>query len=330
MSELHARIAGIGRYLPDNVVTNDDLAKIVDTNDEWIRERTGIATRRIEEDPEKGAAYMAAEAARVAIDRSGFAPEEIDTVILSTATPDRFLPSTACDTQAILGLPNAMALDLTAACSGWLYGLTMGEGMIASGRSKATLVVATEKMSGIVDWTDRATCVLFGDGAGAVVLAPANGDGTGIVSSFHCSDGNLGELLWRPAGGNICPMTPQTLENRDHLLKMNGREIFKSAVRSMAQACDEALSRAGMTGEDVDLLVPHQANIRIIQATAKYAGIPMEKVYVNVDRYGNMSSASIPVALDEALEDGSIQPGMRVLAPTFGAGLTWGAVVLQF
>ena len=327
---VHAKIAGTGRYLPDNVVTNDDLAKIVETNDEWIRERTGISTRRIEEDPAKGAAYMASEAAKIAIERAGLTPADIDTIVLSTATPDRFLPSTACDTQSILGLDNAMAFDLTAACSGWLYAMSMGEGLIAAGRSKAALVVATEKMSAIVDWTDRSTCVLFGDGAGAVVLTPADGDGTGILSSFHRSDGNLGELLWRPAGGATLPLTPELLSENQHMLQMNGREIFKNAVRSMAQACDEALASAGLTGDDIDLMVPHQANIRIIQSTAKYANIPMEKVYVNVDRYGNMSSASIPVALDEALEDGSIQPGMKVLTATFGAGLTWGAMVWQF
>ncbi len=320
--------ASTGRYLPDRVVTNADLSKIVETNDEWIRERTGIRERRLESD-DHGAAYMAAEASKVAIERSGIDPDDIDTLILSTATPDRLLPSTACDTQALLGLKNAMAFDVSAACSGWLYGLSMGEGYLAAGRSKAVLVVASEKMSAILDWTDRSTCVLFGDGAGAVVLKPSDGK-TGILSSFHRSDGNLAELLWRPAGGATMPLTEERVRNRDHLMKMSGREIFKSAVRSMSQAASEALARAGVSADEIDVMVPHQANIRIIEATAKYAGIPMEKVYINLDRYGNMSSASIPVALDEAFEDGTIQPGMKVLSATFGAGLTWGAMVWQF
>ena len=320
--------AGTGRFLPDRVVTNDDMAKIVETNDEWIRTRTGIRERRLSGEG-MTAAHMAAEASRRAMEKAGIGPDDVGVLILSTATPDRFLPSTACDTQALLECRNAVAFDLTAACSGWLYGLSMAEGYLAAGRAEYALVVATEKMSAIVDWEDRTTCVLFGDGAGAAVLRPARGE-RGIISSHHGSDGHLGDLLYRPGGGATMPMDAQVLANRDHLLKMSGREIFKNAVRSMASACDHALRDAGMTGADVDLLIPHQANIRIIEATAKYAGIPMEKVYVNVDRYGNMSSASIPVALDEALEEGRIQPGMRVLTATFGAGLTWGAMVWQF
>lgn len=320
--------AGTGRFLPDRVVTNDDLAETVDTTDEWIRTRTGIRERRIADDS-TSAAEMGAEAARRAMEAAGITVDQVGTLIVSTATPDRWLPSTACDIQAILGAENAMALDLSAACSGWLYGLSLAEGYLTAGRAEYALVVAAEKMSAIVDWTDRTTCVLFGDGSGAAVLKRAEGE-TGIVSSFHRSDGNLAELLWRPAGGAAVPITEETLSRRDHLLRMSGREIFKNAVRSMAQACGEALSEAGITGEEVDLMVPHQANIRIIESTAKYAGIPMEKVFVNLDRYGNMSSASIPVALDEAIRDGTIQPGMTVLSATFGAGLTWGAMVWQF
>ncbi len=319
---------GTGRFLPERVVTNADMAKIVDTNDEWIRTRTGIRERRLADD-QTTAAEMAAEAGRKAMAKAGIGPEDVGTLVVSTATPDRWLPSTACDTQALLECSHAMALDVSAACSGWLYGLSMAEGYLAAGRAEYALVIATEKMSAIVDWTDRTTCVLFGDGAGAAVLKRSEGD-RGIVSSFHRSDGHLADLLYRPGGGASVPMDEGVLARGDHLLKMSGREIFKNAVRSMAEACSHVLDSAGITGEEVDLMIPHQANIRIIEATAKYADIPMEKVYVNVDRYGNMSSASIPVALDEALEEGRVQPGMKVLTATFGAGLTWGAMVWQF
>jgi 3-oxoacyl-[acyl-carrier-protein] synthase-3 len=222
-----------------------------------------------------------------------------------------------------------VAFDVVAACSGFLYGLSMGEGYLAAGRGEVALVISAEKMSAIIDWTDRTTCVLFGDGAGAAILKPANGSGRGIVSSHLRSDGNLAELLYRPGGGAVDPISQSMLDEGRHLLKMQGREIFKNAVRSMAEACDVALKTAGMTNDDIDLLVPHQANIRIIEATAKYAGIPMEKVFVNVDRYGNMSSASVPIALDEAIEQGRIGPGSNVLIVAFGAGLTWGAMTLR-
>jgi len=221
-----------------------------------------------------------------------------------------------------------MAFDLAAACSGWLYGLTMAEGYLVAGRGEIALVVGTEKMSSIVNWEDRATCILFGDGAGAAVLRRATGE-RGILSSHHKSDGTLGNLLYRPAGGAVIPMSPEVLESRDHLMKMSGREVFKNAVRSMADAADQALQQAGLTGDDIDLLIPHQANMRIINATAKYTGIPMEKVYVNVDRYGNMSSAAIPVALDEAQEEGLVGPGSLVLLVAFGAGFTWSGMTVR-
>jgi 3-oxoacyl-[acyl-carrier-protein] synthase-3 len=321
-------VAGTGRYLPDRVVTNAELERLVDTSDEWIRERTGIRERRIA-DPEMGAAEMGAEAARIAMARANVDPGELDLIIVSTATPDRLLPSTACDLQALLGATNAAALDISAACSGFLYALTLAEGHLASGRGEVALVVSTEKMSAIVDWTDRSTCVLFGDGAGAVVVRRST-NGRGLLSSFMRSDGSLAELLWRPAGGAKVPMDATVLEERSHLVKMAGREVFKAAVRSMAESADQALARAGLTADDIDLLVPHQANIRIIEATAKYAGIPMEKVFVNVDRYGNMSSATIPVALDEAVEAGRIRPGSNILMAAFGAGFTWGSAVLRW
>lgn len=321
-------IAATGRFLPDCVVTNDDLAKRVDTSDEWIRERTGIVERRIAP-ADMSCAFMGAEASRQAMRRAGVDPGEVDLIIVSTATPDRLLPSTACDMQALLGCTHAVAMDVSAACSGWLYGLSLAEGYLAAGRAEIALVVAAEKMSAIVDWTDRSTCVLFGDGAGAAILRPAKGE-RGIISSYHRSDGNLGDLLYRPAGGATIPMDEGVLERRDHLVKMAGREVFKNAVRSMAEASDMALQQAGITGAEVGLMIPHQANIRIIQAAARYAGIPMEKVYVNVDRYGNMSSATIPVALDEALEQGLIGEGSNVMMVAFGAGFTWASAVVRW
>jgi 3-oxoacyl-[acyl-carrier-protein] synthase-3 len=324
-----AEIVSTGRYVPSNIVTNDDLARRIDTSDEWISSRTGIRARRIAADCES-AADMGAAAARIALERARVDPGEVDILILSTATPDRWLPSTACDVQALLGCANAVAFDIMAACSGFLYGLSMAEGYIAAGRGEVALVVSTEKMSAIVDWEDRSTCVLFGDGAGAAVVKPSNGSGRGILASHMRSDGNLAQLLWRPAGGALVPLTPEVLARHDHLVRMEGREVFKSAVRSMSEATHVALHDAGLTAVDVDLMVPHQANIRIIEATAKYVGIPMEKVFVNLDRYGNMSSASIPVALDEARQQGRIGPGDNVLSAAFGAGLTWGAMAWRF
>ena len=321
-------IAGTGRFLPDNIVTNDDLAQRMDTSDEWIHSRTGIRERRIAP-ADMNAADMGAAASRIAMERAGVEPGEVDLLILSTATPDRWLPSTACDTQALLGCDHAVAFDIVAACTGHLYALSMAEGYLAAGRGEVALVVATEKMSAILDWNDRTTAVLFGDGAGAAVLKPSNGSGRGILSSHHQSDGNLAELLYRPGGGAVEPISQTVLDEGRHLLRMQGREIFKNAVRSMAEACDMALQKAGLTASDIDLLVPHQANIRIIEATAKYAGIPMEKVFVNVGSYGNMSSATVPVALDEAIEQGIIGPGSTVLTVAFGAGLTWGAMTLR-
>jgi 3-oxoacyl-[acyl-carrier-protein] synthase III len=326
-----AEIIATGRYLPDRVMTNADMEKLVETSDEWIFERTGIRERRIA-DADMGAAEMAARASRIAMERAGIQPGEVDVIVLSTATPDRLLPSTACDMQALLGATNAAAYDISAACSGFLYAMSIAEGHIASGNAEIALVVSTEKMSAIVDWGDRSTCVLFGDGAGAAVLRRAQPGraGHGIVSSFMRSDGTLAELLWRPSGGARVPMDIAVLDEKSHLVKMAGREVFKSAVRSMAEAADQALMKAGLTGADIDLLVPHQANMRIIEATARYAGIPMEKVFVNVDRYGNMSSATIPVALDEAVEQGRLKPGDNLMMVAFGAGFTWASTVMKW
>jgi 3-oxoacyl-[acyl-carrier-protein] synthase III len=323
-----ARIIATGRHSPERVMTNAELEALVETSDEWIRSRTGIRERRVA-DAGTGTADMAAAAARQALERAGITAAEVDLILLSTATPDRLLPSTACDVQALLGASNAAAFDFGTACSGFPYGLSMAEGFIAAGNAETVLLICSEKMSSIVDWTDRTTCVLFGDGAGAAVIRPAVQNGAGVLSTFVRSDGTLAELLFRPAGGARIPLDVAVLDERAHFVRMAGPEVFKSAVRAMCDAAEQALRRAGVTAEEIDLLVPHQANIRIIESTARYAGIPMDKVFVNVDRYGNMSSASIPVALDEALEQGRLRPGSLALLVAFGAGFTWGSAVVR-
>ncbi len=329
MKRPFAQVTSTGRAVPASVVTNHDFAKMgLETSNDWIIERTGIVQRHIAKNGETTCS-MASDAARIAMRRAGVAPGELDAIILSTATPDRLLPATAVDVQAALGATRAAAFDLSAACSGWLYGLTVAEGLMMNGSAQTVLVIGAEKMSAIVDWTDRATCVLFGDGAGATILQRSR-HGRGILSSFMRSDGTLAELLYRPAGGATIPMSEAVLADRSHLVKMAGREVFKAAVRSMSEAADRALDGAKLTGNDIDLLIPHQANIRIIEATAKHAGISMDKVYVNVERFGNTSSASIPIALDEAREHGKIGDGSTVLMVTFGAGFTWASMVVRF
>jgi 3-oxoacyl-[acyl-carrier-protein] synthase-3 len=324
-----AYLAGVGRGTPAHVMTNHDFAAAgIETSHEWIMERTGISERRIAREPEQTTAWMAAEASRAAMAKAGVNAGEIDVIVLSTASPDRLLPSTAVDLQAELGATRAAAFDLSAACSGWLYGLTVAEGLIAAGSAETILVIGSEKMSAIVDWTDRATCVLFGDGAGAAVLKRSR-DGRGILSSYMRSDGTLAELLYRPHGGARVPFGQDVLTERTHFVKMAGREVFKHAVRSMSDAVDRALDGAKLTSSDIDLLIPHQANVRIIEATAKHANVSMDKVFVNVDRYGNTSSASIPIALDEAIEQGRVGKGSTVLLVAFGAGFTWASMAVR-
>lgn len=318
-----------GRGIPEHVMTNHDFAAIgIETSHEWIVERSGIIERHIAKEGDTTCS-MAASAARAAMERAGVQPGQLDAIVLSTATPDRLLPSTAVDLQAELGASRAAAFDIGAACSGWLYAMTVAEGMIATGVAETILVVGSEKMSSIVDWKDRATCVLFGDGAGAVILQRAR-TGKGILSAFMRSDGRLADLLYRPSGGASIPMSPEVLEDRSYLVRMAGREVFKHAVRSMSEAADRALDAARLTGDDIDLMIPHQANVRIIEATAKHSKISMEKVYVNVDRYGNTSSASIPIALDEAVEKGIIKDGTTALLVAFGAGFTWASMIIRF
>lgn len=324
-----ARIAATARFLPERVLANADLERMVDTTDTWIRERTGILERRIAPQ-EMTAAEMGARAALAALEKAGAEPSDIDLIIVTTATPDRWLPSTACEVQSRIGAARtSFAFDLHAACTGFLYALSVAEGHIFAGRCETVLVVSTEKMSSIIDWEDRATCILFGDGAGAAVVQPSDDD-RGILSSYHKSDGDMALLLQRPAGGVAQPLDAEALRNREHLLRMSGREVFKSAVQSMARAGFKALEDAGKKCEDVDLMVPHQANRRIIDATARYAGIPSERVFVNLHRYGNISSATIPVALDEAVERGQLEEGNLVLLTAFGAGLTWGAMTMHW
>lgn len=324
-----AYLAGTGRGVPTTVMTNHDFAAMgIETSHEWIFERSGIVERRIAKNGET-TAMLASQAARKAMDKAGVHAGDIDTIILSTASPDKLLPSTAVDVQAELGATRAAAFDISAACSGWLYGMTVAEGMMAAGSAETVLVVGSEKMSSIVDWKDRSTCVLFGDGAGAAILRRSKTN-KGILSSFLRSDGKLADLLHRPSGGATVPMTEAILADRSHFVKMAGREVFKHAVRSMAEAADRALDAARLTGEDIDLLIPHQANIRIIEATAKHANISMDKVYVNVDRFGNTSSASIPIAIDEAIERGRIKEGSTVLLVAFGAGFTWASMIVRF
>jgi len=323
-----AELVGTGRYAPARVMTNDEFSKILDTSDQWIRDRTGIRERRISTDAETNAC-MAKAAATQVLNDLGMTPLDLDAIIYATASPDRLLPSAACDLQAILGAKNAAAFDVGAACAGFVYSINVAEGLIASEQARNILVVAAERLTKIMDWSDRATAVLFGDGAGATLVRPSDGK-RGILSSYMKSDGTLAELLYRPGGGAMHPPDAALLTDHSYFIQMAGREVFKAAVLSMADACDQALQRAGLTGADIDLMIPHQANIRIIEATAKHAKMPMDKVYVNVDRYGNTSAASIAIALDEAVRTGRIQPGMRVLLVAFGAGFTWASTVVQW
>jgi 3-oxoacyl-[acyl-carrier-protein] synthase III len=326
-----AEIAGLGIAVPARVVTNAEFEATLETTDQWIVERTGIRERRYA-GPDDSVASLSRDAALRAMERAGVTAADLDSIVLGTASPDRLLPSTACDLQALLGAERAAAFDISAACPGFLYALTVSEGLIASGQSDVSLVIGAEKLTAITDMTDRSTAILFGDAAGAAVIRrTAGGDGArGILSTFIKSDGRLGDLLYRPGGGGDAPLSEEVLAARSQFIRMAGREVFKSAVLTMSEACDQALARAGVTADQIDLLVPHQANIRIIEATAKHAGMPMDRVMVNVDRYGNTSSASIPLAIDQAVEEGRIHPGSLLLLVSFGAGFTWASAVVRW
>ena len=324
-----AQIVGVGHAVPKRIMTNHDFAAIgIDTSDAWIVERTGIRQRHIA-GPGETVASLGAEAARKAMARANVTAAELDTIIVATSSPDRLLPSAAVELQSVLGATRSAAFDVGAACAGWIYGLAVAEGFLATGSAETVLVAGAEKMSTIINWEDRATCVLFGDGAGAAVLKRSRQQ-KGLLSVHMRSDGALSNLLQRPKGGSTNPITADVVAERSHLVTMAGREVFKHAVRSMADACSRALDGAKLLVNDIDLLIPHQANVRIIEATAKHAGMPMDKVFINVDRLGNTSAASIPIALDEAFEAGRIHDGTTVMFVAFGAGLTWASAVHRF
>lgn len=323
-----AGITGIGRAIPDKVLTNADLEKMVDTSDEWIVTRTGIRERRIAEE-NIASSDLGLEAARKALENAGVEPEEIDLIIVATITPDMAFPATASLIQDKLGATRAGAFDLSAGCSGFVYALDMAASRVMAGIDDTVLVVGVDVLSKIVDFTDRSTCILFGDGAGAVVVQPVE-EGYGVLASYLGSDGSMGHTLLVPAGGSRKPASEETVRNREHYICMSGQEVFKFAVRIMADASLEVLHRADLQPEDIDLFIPHQANIRIIQAAAKRLALPPEKVFVNVDRYGNTSAASIPIALDEALEQGLVKRGDNLVLVGFGAGLSWASVVLKW
>ncbi len=324
----YAHITGWGMYVPDRVLNNEDLAEMVDTSDGWIRERTGIAERRIAA-PKETTATMALKAAQEALRVADLDPSKVDLIIVASATPDYFFPSAACLVQDALGATKAGAFDLSAGCSGFVYGLSVGSDLIISGAYENVLVIGAETMSRVVDWTDRNTCILFGDGAGAVLLSVNETPG-GILSSTLGSDGSGGDLLIIPAGGSRHPASNETLAEGLHYIHMNGREIFRFATRAMSKATSQAIEKADLRLEDIELLIPHQANQRIIDSAAKALKLPPEKFFLNLERYGNTSAASIPIALCEAIETGRVKRDDHLVLVGFGAGLTWGAAVVHW
>ena len=325
---IKARIVGTGSYLPEKVLTNADLEKFVDTSDEWIRTRTGIHERHVAADDEV-TSDLATHAARSAMEMAGVSAEEIDYIVVGTITGDFPWPSTACLVQDKLGAKNAFAYDLSAACSGFVYALDAASKQIETGAAKKALVIGAEILTRVVDWEDRNTCVLFGDGAGAVVLEATEGE-SGIISTHLHSDGSYWELLYQPGFGARNPVSEQGIKDRIPFLKMQGNEVFKVAVRSLSDVAIEALEANNFTAEDVDLFIPHQANMRILDATAKRIGFKNEQVYINVDRFANTSGATIPIALDEAYRAGKIKAGDLLLFDAFGGGFTWGSVLLRW
>lgn len=321
-------IIGTGSYLPETIVTNEDLEKIIDTNDEWIVTRTGISERR-KAPPEMATSDLGAIAAQRAIESANLRPEDIDLIIVATITPDMLFPSTACIIQEKIGATKAAAFDLSAACTGFIYGLSIAAQFIATGMYKYVLVIGAEVLSRILNPKDRSTLILFGDGAGAAVLGPVE-EGYGFLSFDLGAEGSGGDLLYIKAGGSRFPASKETVEKGEHYIKMVGNEVFKFAVRIMGETSLKALEKAGLTQDDVNYLIPHQANIRIVDAAVKRLKLATEKVYVNLDRYGNMSGASVPVALDEAVRKGRINKGDNVILVGFGAGLTWGSCVIRW
>ena len=322
------KIVSTGSYLPEKVLTNFDLEKMVETSDQWITERTGIKERRIANE-NQAASDLAHEASKIALDRASLKAEDIDLIITATVTGDMPFPSTACILQDKLGAKKAAAFDINAACSGFLYGLYVADSFIRSGMHKKILVVGTEVLSKITDWEDRATCVLFGDGAGAVIVEPTIED-RGILSMSVNSDGSMWDLLHLPAGGSKIPASRESVDNKLHFIKMRGNETFKLAVRALEDLVIRILEENKLDPSQISLLIPHQANLRIIQATADRLGLPMEKVLINIDKYGNTSASSIPIALDEALTTGRVKEGDYILLEAFGGGLTWASALLKW
>jgi 3-oxoacyl-[acyl-carrier-protein] synthase-3 len=325
---IRSMVLGTGSFAPEKVLSNHDLEKMVDTSDEWIKERTGIQERRI---AEAGIATsdLSYEAGKRALAAAGMDASELDLIIVATVTPDMLFPATACIVQDKLGARKAAAFDLSAACSGFIFALATADAFIKSGTYKNVLVIGAETLSKITDWTDRNTCVLFGDGAGAVVLGPGS-DGRGVLSTHLHTDGSMGELLYMPGGGSRTPASKWSLEERLHFIKMRGNETFKVAVRALEDVVMEALEHNGVKTSEVDMLVPHQANLRIIQATAKRLDMPIEKVVVTIDKFGNTSAASVPMALDEAVRDGRIREGSLVMLEAFGGGLSWASALIKW
>ena len=328
MGNIRAGILGTGHSYPEGILTNAELETMVETSDDWITTRTGIKQRR-KAAPGEYTSQFAVLAARQAIERAGLQPEDIDLILCATVTPDQILPSTGCIIQAELGANKAAAMDLVAACSGFLYGLTVADTMLRTGQSKYALVIGAEILTQYVDYTDRQTCVLFGDGAGAAVLGPVNGE-RGILAARIRSDGRYLEQLYSPGGGTRRRPTAETLAAGDHFFKMKGNELFKVAVRSMTDISREVLEEAGLSAEDVKLFIPHQANQRITDAVANKLNVNTERVYSNIAMHGNTSSASIPIGLDECVEAGKIRTGDLILLASFGGGVTWGAVALRW
>ncbi|HNP69906.1 MAG TPA: beta-ketoacyl-ACP synthase III [Kouleothrix sp.] len=324
----YAAITGWGFAVPERVMTNAELERIVNTSDEWIIERTGIRERRVV-GPGESTSTLASEAGRRALAQAGLPADAIDLIVLATCTPDRPFPATACTVQANLGIARAAAFDIAAACSGFVYGLSVATSMIRSGAARNVLFISADVFTHYINWNDRNTCVLFGDGAGAVVLQPSD-EPYGQLSSVLGASGKDEDLMAVDAGGTRMPATPELLEQGRQYVYMNGREIFKLAVRGMSDSSAQALEDAGVSKDDIALVVPHQANLRIIDATAKRLGVPMERVFINLDRYGNTSAATIPIALAEAADQGRLNPGDYVLVTAFGGGLTWASSVVRW
>ena len=325
---VRAAIAGVGAYVPQRVLSNSDLEQMVDTSDEWITKRTGVKQRRIAAE-EESTASMGIAAGRRACQDAGIDPAQLDLIICATITPETLCPATACYVQRDLGATRAAAFDLSAACSGFVYCIAIAARFIEAGQFKNCLVIGAETLSRFTDYEDRASCILFGDGAGAVVMQPTEEEGKGLLYSVMCADGDGWDYIWIPAGGSKLPASPQTAADGLHYLKMRGRDVYKFAIEKMRWLLEDCLAACRLKVEDVDLVIPHQVNVRIIKSATAKLKFPAEKVYINIDRYGNTSAASIPIALDEAVRSGRIGPGSTVVLVAFGAGLTWAGAVIR-